>query len=156
MNSNYILTQQGYNEIEDELKNRINVQRSQIADKIEIATALGDLSENAAYSEALSEQQMNENRILELTDMIQNAIIADDSDTSKVNVGLFVTLKDLSNDKTIDYQVVGEGEANPLEMKISNTSPLGSSLLNKRVGDEVELSLPETNTKFKILKIFKK
>lgn len=155
-NSKYLLTKQGLKDVKAELHDRLTIQRKLIADKIELAAAEGDLSENAAYSAALEEQGMNEAKILELTDIVSNAIVSDDIKSGKnrvIDLGESFEAKNLKTGKTANYKLVGEGESDPLSNKISITSPVGSAVMHKKAGDEVEVKTPNGIIKYKILSL---
>ena len=137
MKKTYQITDEGKRELEielDDLKGR----RGDIADKIASARDFGDLSENAEYDAAREEQGLVETRIAEIEEILQNSDIIKVSDTSTVGLGSTVDLE--SKDKQVTYKVVGPVEANPLEGKISNESPIGKELMGKRVGDNVTIS----------------
>jgi len=149
----YITTKQGLDKLIIELKERKESFRKTIADKIEKATALGDLSENASYTAALEEQQMNEAKIAELEDLIKNAEVKKLSRTdAKVDLGDTVTLED-SNGKKVVFTLVGEQETSPKDKKYSLSSPLGAAVFEKKLKAEVTVSLPAGKKKFKLVKI---
>lgn len=131
----------------EELKGR----RGAIAEKIAAARELGDLSENADYDAARDEQGHDETRIGEIEDILQNAEIIVSKKTSSVSVGSKVSLK--TSGKIVQYQIVGPVEADPLDGKISDKSPLGQALLGKKIGDKVEIKTPKGVTKYSIEKI---
>ncbi|MDO4712806.1 MAG: transcription elongation factor GreA [Candidatus Saccharibacteria bacterium] len=145
MNKTYQITQSGKEELEAELL-RLKSQRGEIADKIAEARGFGDLSENAEYDAAREEQGLLETRIAEIEEILQYASIIQSSGTSVVELGSTVELR--SDAKTVVYTVVGPVEANPLEGKISNESPIGQALLGKAVGDEVVISTPKVTTTY--------
>lgn len=140
------LTEQGIAELEAELKRCIE-ERSNIAERIKTAREFGDLSENAEYQTARLEQEKNDSRILEVEHILANVeVIKAPNGDSKVQLGSRVTLKDKSG-TTKEFQVVGTVEANPLEGKISDESPIGKALLGKALGDDVDIKTPaSTNT----------
>lgn len=147
-----IISQEGYDKLKDELTFLTTVKRKEIAERIERAKELGDLSENAEYSEAKDAQALNEGRILELTNTLKNVTVVHRSDSSEeVVMGSKVTVK--SNDKEKQYTIVSFNEADPLAGKISNESPLGVAFLNKKKGEAVEVETPRGVVKYKILKI---
>lgn len=155
MDKKYFLTKKGLQELKNELHQRITTIRKEIADRIEEATKQGDLSENAMYSAALDDQQMNETKIMEITDIVQNAVVKATKNNGKVDMGEFVEVLDISADKKYKYQLVGEEEANPLENRISITSPIGDALMHSAVSDVVEVELPGGTKKYKIISIGK-
>lgn len=154
MDNKYLFTKQGLQTVKDELHDRINSVRKQIADRIEVAASEGDLSENAAYSVALEDQAMNEARIGELTDMVKNATVAEENTKNKmIDLGDFFTVKNTESKLSQKYQLVGEEESNPLDNKISITSPLGIAVFHKKVGDEVIVNAPIGKIAYKILAV---
>ena len=130
------LTKEGKTELETELNKRIK-EREVIKEKIATARAFGDLSENEDYSAARSEQKLNESRIAEIEEILKNVRIIANRGHEKVGVGAKVTVS-LSG-KKYTYFIVGPVEANPLEGKVSDQSPIGKALLGKRAGDEYVL-----------------
>lgn len=146
-------TQEGYNELVEELNFRKTTRREEIREQIATAKSFGDLSENAEYDEARSEQAKNEARILELTQLIENAEIVDETkiDTSVVSLGSAVVLN--KNGKTVNYSIVGSNEANPIEGKISDQSPVGKSLMGKREGDSFDVETPAGIAHIEILNV---
>lgn len=147
------ITQEGYDKLVAELEERKTTTRDQIANDIEIARSQGDLSENAAYSAAMSAKEFNENRIEELTELIKNSeIIEGSSNNSKVELGEEFKLVDSATKRTMKYRLVGANEANPQEGKISADSPIGSAVVGKKYGETVEIDLPAGKVKFVIQK----
>jgi len=130
------LTKQGKLDLEAELKELI-ARRPAIAERLQTARAFGDLSENQEYTDARSEQKTVENRIAEIEDILKNAKLIRNASHDKVSMGATVTVT-LSG-KKFTYTIVGPVEANPLEGKISDKSPIGQALLGKKVGDTYEL-----------------
>lgn len=153
----YIMTYEGVKKLEDELEFLKTVKRKEITEKIKVALGYGDLSENSEYDEAKNEQAFVEGRIIQLENMLKNATIVDESElsTDVVNVGSFIKVMDYEFDEEIELQIVGSAEANPMKGKISNESPVGSALVGKRAGDEVEVNVPGGVNKFKVLEIRK-
>lgn len=145
MKKQYKLTQEGIDELKVELANLI-AQRGPIAERIKTAREFGDLSENAEYSSARDEQDRVESRISEVDYILKNVeVIGAPKAGGKVQLGSKVTLKNAG--KTKEFQIVGTVEADPLEGKVSDESPIGKALLGKKVGDEVEIVTPaETST----------
>ncbi|MBI2592406.1 transcription elongation factor GreA [Candidatus Saccharibacteria bacterium] len=143
------LTQNGLDEIKQELKHLLD-QRHLIADRIKQARELGDLSENAEYQTAREEQDRLEARISELEHVVQNSkLIKKPKTNGQVKLGSNVKLKS-ADGKNKEFQVVGTMEADPLNDKISDESPIGRMLIGKRVGDKVEIKTATENTTFKI------
>lgn len=152
MNKQFRLTKAGIAELEKEL-NALIAERSAVADRIKTAREFGDLAENAEYQSARQEQEKNEARIAELEHILQNSdIIKATSSNDKVGLGSSVKLKS-SNGKTKEFQVVGTVEADPLNGKISDESPIGKALLGQKVGDDIEIKTPAETTVYKIVSI---
>ena len=150
-----LLTQDGYNKLEEELEYLKTVKRKEVAERLKVAISFGDLSENAEYDEAKNEQAKLEEQILKLDEKLRKAVIIDESqiDLDIVMVGSIVKLYDFDFDEEIEYSIVGSAEADPFEGKISNESPVGKALLGARVGEVVEVQVPYGANKFKVLDI---
>ncbi|MCS6789034.1 MAG: transcription elongation factor GreA [Patescibacteria group bacterium] len=149
---NYYLTKEKLEELKKELEYLKNEGRKEVAEHLKKAKEYGDLSENAEYNEAKDEQQKLETRISELEDIIRNVILIKEGVKSDVvKIGSKVTLK--KDGKTYQYVIVGQNEADPSSGKISNESPLGKALLDKKNNDEVEVLAPGGKIKYKIVKI---
>ena len=150
-----LLTQEGYQKLEDELEILKTVRRREVADRIKVAISFGDISENAEYDEAKNEQAQVEERIMKLENMIRKAVIIDESqiDLNVVTIGSIVKVNDVEFDEEVEYTIVGSAEADPYDGKISNESPVGRALLGKTVGDEVDVQVPDGIAKFKIIEI---
>lgn len=131
------LTAEGKKELEIELKTLIK-NRPVIAERIATARAFGDLSENEEYSSARNEQKIAEGRILEIQDILKNAKIIRSGKRTKIDLGAVVSL-DMGGRK-VEYTIVGPTEANPLEGKISNESPIGKALLGRKAGEDFEFN----------------
>lgn len=151
----YIMTSEGVKKLEEELEYLKTVKRREITEKIKVALSYGDLSENSEYDEAKNEQAFVEGRIVQLENMLRNANVVDESEISleKVGVGSTVKVKDYDFDEIVDFHIVGSAEADPLENKISNESPVGSALIGKKVGDKVDVPVPDGVSTFEILEI---
>lgn len=152
------ITEDGLLKLQNELETLKIQGRADIAEKIKVARGYGDLSENSEYDEAKNEQAKIEARIVELEAMLKNVEIIEDVKGSAkiVVIGVKVKALDMEFDEECEYRVVGSTEANPLEGKISDESPLGKALLGKKIGDEVIVDAPAGELKFKILEISKK
>ena len=152
-----ILTQEGYDKLEEELNFLRTEKRAEIADRIKVALGFGDLSENSEYDEAKTAQAENETRIVELEDKLRHAKIIDQKDinTETVQVGNIVRVLDMEFDEKIEYQIVGSTEVNLAENKISNESPLGAALIGAKRNNVVEVNAPGGVMKYKILSIKK-
>lgn len=147
------LTREGKAQLEEELKQRIEEERVAIAESIRQAKDLGDLSENSEYEAAKNAQAFNEGRIRELTHMINNAQLIEESNGSKeIRIGSTVTVRTDDGDEET-YTIVGSSEARPAQGKISNESPMGKALLGKHVRQKVSFDTPGGTEKLTIIKI---
>jgi transcription elongation factor GreA len=145
------LTQSGVDEMKAELEILLS-KRGPIAETIKTARELGDLSENAEYQSARADQERNDNRISEIENILQSVeIIQKPKGAAKVQLGSTVKLK--GDGKTKEFQVVGTVEADPLNGKISDESPIGQALLGKKVGDNVEIKTPAETATYKVVEI---
>ena len=153
----FILTQEGYDNLEKELERLKTEERYAIAERIKVALGFGDLSENSEYDEAKNAQAQNEMKIAELEEKIKYARIIDESevDLETVQVGNKVKLLDIEFDEEVEYIIVGSTEVDLANNKISNESPLGAALLGKRKKDIVEVQAPVGVIKYKIIGLSK-
>ena len=151
----FIMTYEGVKKLEEELEYLKTVKRKEITEKIKVALGYGDLSENSEYDEAKNDQAFTEGRIIQLENMLKNAVVVDESEIpkDKVSVGSIVKVMDDEFDEEVEYTIVGSAEADPMNFKISNESPVGSALLGKKVGDVVEVAVPSGVSKFEVLEI---
>jgi len=149
------LTEEGLNELKDELRQLKTKKRSEVADEIAEARAKGDLSENAEYDAAKEKQGHLEARIAKLEDMVTRARVVDESqvDTSKAYILSTVKVKNLNNDSEHTYTLVSEREADISEGKISVDSPIGKGLLGQSEGDVVSIDVPAGTVDLEILAI---
>ena len=148
------LTQEGYDEIKEELDNLINVKRPENIVAIKEARALGDLSENADYDAARNEQAEIEARIKKLESIVENVEIIDEVTTDEVGLGNTVKISYVDDEDDEDeYKIVGSQEADPFESKISNESPIAKALLGHKVGDIVSVESPNGSYEIKIVEI---
>lgn len=152
-----ILTYEGLKNLEKELDFLKGKKRMEIAEKIKKAISFGDISENSEYDEAKNEQAALESKITKLENSLRNAEVIDDTaiTTDQVRIGCKVKILDLEYKEEEIYQIVGSMEADPEKQRISDESPVGSALLGKKVGDDVEVSAPLGFLQFKILEISK-
>ena len=153
----FLLTQEGYDNLEKELEKLKTETRYEIAERIKVALGFGDLSENSEYDEAKNAQAANEIKIAELENKIKYAKIIDESeiDTKTVQVGNVVKVLDMEFDEELEYTIVGSTEVDLSQNKISNESPIGQALLGKKVKQIVDVQAPVGVLKFKILAIKK-
>ena len=152
-NTEVYLTPEGFIQLEEELNNLKLNRRPDIVKAIKEARALGDLSENAEYHSAREEQAQVEARIRELEYKLEHAIIAEKKKSSKVHVGATVTVEYVGDGELEDYKIVGSMEVDPFNNKISNESPIGSAVLNHKVGEVVNVTSPNGSFDVKIVKI---
>ena len=150
-----ILTYEGLRKYEDELHDLKVVKRQEVAQKIKEAREQGDLSENAEYDAAKEEQRDIEARIEEIEKILKNVEVvgADDIDDKKINVGCHIKIYDFEYDEELEFSIVGSTQTNSLKGLISNESPLGRALIGKEVGEEVEVEMGDTVSKYKVLEI---
>ena len=147
------LTQEGLDELKNELDNLINVKRPENIQAIKEARALGDLSENAEYDAARNEQAQVEARIKELEFKLEHCQVMDGASKETVSVGSNVTLNYIDDDEEEEYSIVGSMEADPFANKISNESPIGKAILGHRAGEIVNVVTPTGSYDVKIVKI---
>ncbi|MFS0725032.1 transcription elongation factor GreA [Paenibacillus sp. 1P07SE] len=152
-----ILTQDGLKKLEEELETLKSVKRREVAERIKVAIGYGDISENSEYEDAKNEQAFIEGRIITLEKMLRNARIInnDEVDIDTVSIGSTVLVEDLEFKDQMEYTIVGTAEADPLQNKISNESPVGRAILGKDKGTIVDVNVPAGVIKYKILDIKK-
>ena len=150
-----ILTSAGLDKLEAELQDLKVNRRAEVAEKIKEAREQGDLSENAEYDAAKDEQREIEARIEEIENILKNAevVLEDEVDTKKISVGCLVRILDKEYNEELELRIVGSTEANSLDGKISNESPLGQALIGKKVGNTVSVETQYGVEKYKILEI---
>ena len=150
-----ILTYTGLKKYEDELHDLKVNKRQEIAQKIKEAREQGDLSENAEYDAAKDEQRDIEARIVDLEKLLKNAevVVEDEIDLDKISIGCQVKVLDVEEDEEMEFKIVGSTEANSLDGKISNESPVGRALLGKKAGETVDVETPAGVIQYKILDI---
>ncbi|HIS56358.1 MAG: transcription elongation factor GreA [Lachnospiraceae bacterium] len=150
-----ILTYAGLKQLEDELHELKVVKRQEVAQKIKEAREQGDLSENAEYDAAKDEQRDIESRIEEVEKILKNAevVVEDDVDLDKISIGCKVKVYDLEFEEELEFSIVGSTEANSLQYKISNESPVGAALIGHKVGDTVKVETQAGEMEYKILSI---
>ena len=150
-----LVTEEGYQELVNELETRKSKTRKEIAERIKAAMQEGDLSENAEYSESKEEQNKNESRIIVLEHTLKHIKIVKHNEKNKdiIQIGSKVKVKDIEFDEIVDYSIVGATEADPINGKISNLSPLGAVLLGKKQGEKVTVDSPGGAVKYEIIEI---
>jgi transcription elongation factor GreA len=147
-----IISQEGYEKLQSELEHLTKVKRSEIADRIQKAKDMGDLSENAEYSEAKDAQAFNEGRVIEIQAILKNVTVVSNADKKHVGMGSKITVK-TEDGKTKEFVIVSFNEVDPLVGKISNESPLGQAFLNKGKGDKVSVETPKGKMIYEISQI---
>ena len=157
MSDEILLTQEGYDQIVAERDHLVSVGRKEVAEKLKEAISYGDLSENAEYDAAKNDQAELEVKIIQLEEKIRKAIIINENDATddKVSVGSTVTIEDMEDGEIREFRIVGVSEADPVEGKISNDSPVGKRLLGGTKGELVEVQVPDSVRTYKILDIRK-
>ena len=152
-----VLTESGLKKLQEKLDYLVSVRRNEISEQIAIARGFGDLSENAEYDEAKKEQAKVEEEINRLQATIRTATVVGDDEitTERVSIGTIVKVKDLDENETYEYAIVGANEADPAEFKISNESPVGAGLLGAKRNQTVSISIPAGVIRFKVLSIKK-
>ncbi len=150
-----VLTQSGYDKLAAELEELKTNGRKDVAEKIKVARAFGDLSENSEYDEAKNEQAEIEARIEKIEGILRTAeVISEaDIDTNHVSVGTVVKVHDYEFDEEVEYAIVGSTETDPFANKISSESPIGAALLGRSIGEEINVAVPDGAIKIKILDI---
>jgi transcription elongation factor GreA len=151
----FYLTAEGLQKLKDELAFLIDVRKPQLAERLHDAIKQGDLSENADYTEAKEQQAFLEGRIKEVENMIRNAAMIEDVDGAKgvVRIGSKVTVVEQGSSDNEVFMIVGKAEANPVNGKISNESPIGAALMGKKAKDSVKANTPNGSIVFKIVRV---
>jgi len=148
------ISPQKLKELKKELEERKTILRQQISQRIQEAQTQGDITENAEYAEAKEAQSFNEGRIMELENLIKSAVVIPHKliKKSTVQIGSQIVVKDKKGQK-FEFIIVGSADANPIEGKISNESPLGQAFLDHKQGNEIDVLTPRGKVKYKIVKI---
>ena len=157
MKKKNLMTIDGVRKLEEELEDLKVNKRKEIAQKIKEAREQGDLSENAEYDAAKDEQRDIEARIEEIENILKNAEVVDEdeNDSDTINIGSYIKILDVEFEEELEYKMVGSTEANSLQNKLSNESPLGKALMKKKVGDVVKAETPAGIIEYKVLSIEK-
>ena len=155
MSEKNIMTRAGLRKIEDELEYLKVIKRKEVSEKLKEARAQGDLSENAEYDAAKDEQRDVEARIEDLQDLLKNVEVVDEVELDSINVGCIVKVHDVEFDEDMVFSIVGSTEANSLQGKISNESPVGKALMGRKVGDEVSVETQAGVLTYQVLDIQK-
>ena len=152
MSNQIQITKQGFESLKKDLGELMDVKRPKLVERLSYARSQGDLSENSDYQNAKEELEFLDGRISELQEVLKNAVVVGGkSKNDEASIGTKITLK--VNGKKHIYQIVGDWEADPINKKISHTSPLGQALVGKKAGDKVEVEAPAGKITYKILAI---
>ncbi len=157
MTDELLLTQEGYDKLQAEHDELIEVKRAEISASIKEAIAHGDISENAEFDAAKNEQAELEERVIKLEDMMRRAKIVDATLLAKdrVGIGMKAKVQDLATGEEIEFSIVGATESDPAENKITNESPLGEGLIGKKIGQIAEIQIPAGVVSYKVLDVYK-
>lgn len=153
MQSIKYITKDGLEKLKFELNELVEKKRPKTIEMLTVSKSQGDLSENAGYHSAREELEYIDKRIFDIEQIIKNSIVSNTSNSMVIAVGCTVVVTDLSTNQDTTFSIVGANEADPLQRKISNESPIGSSLMGKKVGDIVNISTPMGEIKYKIIKL---
>jgi transcription elongation factor GreA len=150
-----ILTPEGHAKLKEEIEYLSTIKRREVAERIKQAREFGDIQENSEYDDAKNEQAMLEHRIATLEERLTHARVIQKKEvtTDVVSVGTKVRLRDVAANETIEYTIVGSAEANPVEYKLSNESPVGKAILGRKKGETVQVAAPRGSLKYKIMDI---
>ncbi len=149
-----MLTEEGLRKLEEKLEHLKTVRRTEVSERIKQAISFGDISENSEYEDAKNEQAFIEGEIMTIENMLRNAkIIEEGQNTDTVVIGCTVVLKDIEFDEDLEYAIVGSAEADPMEGRISDESPVGKAVIGHRVGDIVDVIVPAGTLKYEVLEI---
>ncbi len=149
------MSREGYENLKKQLDYLINVQRADVAQKLKEARSYGDLSENAEYDEAKNEQAVLEAKIAEVQYIIDNAEVVEDTgeELEEIDIGVVMTIRNAKTNKTEQWKIVGTNEANFMEHKISDESPIGKAAMKKKVGDTFIVEAPAGEIKYEVMEI---
>ena len=158
MEKNVFLTQEGLEKLQQELENLKTVRRKEVAERLKQAIGIGDLSENSEYDDAKNEQAFIEGEIQRLEEMLSNVQVIEDGikvDDGTITIGAKVTIRFVGDDEDEEeeYKIVGTVEADPMNNRISNESPVGKAIIGHRVGDIVDVESPSGIVQYEILKV---
>ena len=155
MEKDVILTKDGLEKLEQELENLKTVRRKEVAERLKQAIGFGDLSENSEYDDAKNEQAFIEGRILQLENMLNNVKVIEDGSAQEgvITLGSTVKMKDLEFEEVEEYKLVGTLEADPMNNRISNESPVGKAILGHKKGEIVDVEVPNGVIKYEIMEV---
>ena len=155
MEREVILTEEGYAKLQDEIEYLTTTKRREVADRIKTAREFGDISENSEYDDAKNEQAHVESRIIQIEHQLRNARIVDTHDvaTDVVGIGTKGTVRTTSDKKPKSFALVGSAEADPMNDRLSNESPIGKALMGRKKGDKVTVATPRGQVEYQVVKI---
>lgn len=156
MDKNVFLTQEGLEKLQQELENLKTVRRKEVAERLKQAIGFGDLSENSEYDDAKNEQAFIEGEIQRLEEMLSNVQVIEDGlkvDDGTITIGAKVTIRFVGDDEEEEYKIVGTVEADPMNNRISNESPVGKAIIGHKAGDIVDIESPSGMVQYEILKV---
>ncbi len=150
-----VLTPEGMTKLQEEIDYLSTTKREEVAGRIKEAREFGDISENSEYDDAKNDQAMLEHRIIVLQEKLRRARIikVTEISTEKVSLGSTVTLKDLDHDEEFTYTIVGSAEADPVNQRLSNESPVGQAILGRKVGEKVTVPAPAGSMRYEVVRI---
>ncbi len=157
MTKQTVITDEGLRRLEEELEELKTVKRKDIAEKIKVALSFGDLSENSEYDEAKNEQAIIEGRIAEIENQLKNVQVLDESELTNetVRIGSKILIREQDSGEEETYKIVGSTEADPMQGRISDESPVGKAMLGHMAGDVVEVEIPSGAVKYVLVEISK-
>jgi len=156
MEKDVFLTQEGLEKLQQELENLKTVRRKEVAERLKQAIGFGDLSENSEYDDAKNEQAYIEGEISRLEDMLAKAVVIEEGvkvDDGSITIGCKVVIRFVGDDEEEEYKIVGTVEADPMNNRISNESPVGKAILGHHAGDIVDIETPQGKIQYEILKV---
>lgn len=155
MDREFILTEEGYRLLREEIEHLSTVKRREVAERIKTAREFGDISENSEYDDAKNEQAQVESRIQQLEQKLRNARVVDTEhlDNQSVSIGHTVKLKNTKNKEMVEYSIVGSAEADPRNKRLSNESPVGKAVLGRKKGDKITIPAPKGSIEYQIVEI---
>jgi len=155
METNLLITREGFEQIKAELERLKSVQRKKVADRIRDSKQFGEFMENSEYEDAKIEQAVVEGRIIELQRILQNAVVIESAaeNADRVGVGSAVMLREAKSGRQLEYRIVGPVEVDPEQMKVSYQSPLGEAVFGRRKGDKVQVRAPAGTVSYEIVSV---
>ncbi|GFP22566.1 transcription elongation factor GreA [Candidatus Hakubella thermalkaliphila] len=149
-----LVTEEGYKRLQEELEYLVRNKRREVAERLKEAKGFGDLTENSEYEDAKNEQAFVEGRIAQINEILSRAeIIAGNNTSDAVGVGSLVTLRDVVSGEVFEYRLVSSIESDPLRNLISYESPLGTAILNRKLGEKVRVQIPRGELEYQIVDV---